>query len=239
MKNNLNVSVCMATYNGEVYIEEQINSILSAMETGDELIISDDGSSDGTIDIVNKYRNNYPIRIVKGPQDGFSSNFGNAISYASKDLIAFSDQDDIWEANKLNVIREAFCDTQLTTVLHNMATFRNEVLKDTAEIPIVYHPGVLRNFIKSSYWGCCMAVRRDFVQRFLPFRTHCVGHDQLIGLMSEKYGKTAFINQKLIWHRLHQTNTSNRRTVRQMIDFRIELLKDYKFANETFCNGDW
>ena len=238
MSNGLSISVCIATYNGEKYIQEQLETIFPLLIEGDEVIISDDGSTDNTIDILNEYRKSYPIYLVNGPQEGFSSNFGNAVLHAKNDIIVFSDQDDIWAENKLNLIREAFEDDKLTTLLHNMATFRDHTLIDTEEIAIQYHPGVLRNFIKSCYWGCCMAVRREFVQRFLPFRKCCVGHDQLIGLMSEKFGKTAYINQKLIWHRLHQTNTSNHRTVKQMIDFRIELQKDYRYAEQAFLCGD-
>ena len=238
MSNALTISVCVATYNGEKYIREQLDSILATLNDGDEIIVSDDGSSDRTMEILRAYEKDYPVRVVKGPHDGFSSNFGNAIAHAGGDIIVFSDQDDIWAEEKLRVIREAFQDEHLTTVLHDMATFRNDTLKDTGEIPITYHSGVMRNFIKSSYWGCCMAVRRDFVKRFHPFRPHCVGHDQLIGLMSEAYGKTTYIGRKLIWHRLHQTNTSNRRTIKQMIDFRIELRKDYRFAKKLYLQGE-
>ena len=237
MNDGLTISVCVATYNGEKYIREQLDSILATLNDGDEIVVSDDGSSDGTMDILRGYEENHPLRVVMGPRDGFSSNFGNAIAQARGDIVVFSDQDDIWAPNKLQVVREAFRDGQLTTLLHNMATFRNNTLQDTAEIPMGYHAGVMRNFIKSSYWGCCMAVKRDFVRRFFPFRPHCVGHDQLIGLMSEAYGKTAYIDQKLIWHRLHQTNTSNHRTIKQMIDFRIELEKDYRFAKSKYLQG--
>lgn len=79
-----------------------------------------------------------------------------------------------------------------------------------------------------------MAVRANFVKKFVPFRDNCVGHDQLVGLMSEKYGKTLFLDKPLIWHRLHSNYTSNRRTVRQMIQFRLQLRKDYLFAKKSF-----
>lgn len=235
MKKDLSVSVCLASYNGAMYLKQQLDSILQQIRDGDEIIVSDDGSADGTLELLMDYQKNYDnIWVVKGPKDGFSSNFGNAILHANNDIIVFSDQDDIWCKNKIDLTCEVFSDSMVTTMLHAMATFRGNHLKDTGEINISYHSGVLRNFVKSCYWGCCMAVRREFVQRFLPFRKHCAGHDQLIGLMSEKYGKVVFIDQPLIWHRLHITNTSKPKTIKQMIDFRIALRKDYLFAKNIY-----
>ena len=239
MGKKLFVSVCLATYNGEKYLNQQIDSILQQLRDGDELIVSDDGSTDRTLELLMDYQKACDnITVVKGPQDGFSSNFGNAIMHANNDIIVFSDQDDIWCKNKIVQTCETFKDSSVTTMLHTMFTFRENDLKATGEITITYHSGVLRNFIKSCYWGCCMAVRRDFLRRFFPFRTHCVGHDQLIGLMTEKYGKIAFVDQPLIWHRLHTTNTSRPKTLNQMFDFRIELRKDYLFAKKIYSNSE-
>ncbi len=239
MKSN-SVSVCVATYNGEKYISEQLDSILKQLSGEDEIVVSDDGSSDDTTSIVKKYiKMNNNIKLVEGPREGFSKNFENAISYSENAIIVFSDQDDIWKDNKIKIIKDSF-DKQpnITTVLHNMSTFRNNQLEDTKEIKLVYKSGVFKNFVKSSYWGCCMAVRREFVNEFMPFRHYCVGHDQLIGLLSEKYGETIFLDEDLIWHRLHDLNTSNRRTIRQMIEFRKELFKDYMRAKRVFeCNA--
>lgn len=233
---NLTVSICMATYNGEKYIANQLESILEQLCETDEVIVSDDGSSDATKEIVNYYAMKHKnIVLVDGPRDGFSCNFGNAICFAKNDIVFLSDQDDIWRSDKVSAVCDVFDRRKdITTVLHNMATFRKNVLKDTNELTIKYHSGTLRNFIKSCYWGCCMAIRKDFIKRFIPFRAHCEEHDQLIGLMSEKYGKTAFVDEKLIWHRLHESNTSGPKTIHQMVNFRIGIYKDFVFAKKLF-----
>lgn len=236
MSKKPSVSVCVATYNGEQYIAAQIESILAQLSDEDEIIVSDDGSADQTKAVVEKLMSrDGRIRMIDGPHDGFSKNFENAVKQARNDIVLFSDQDDIWEEGKVEQIKKIFrVKPETTTILHDMATFRNDSLTNTNEIAISYHGGVLRNFIKSSYWGCCMAVRREFLMQFIPFRAHCVGHDQLIGLMTEKHGKALYLNQKLLWHRLHGSNTSNRRTVKQMIVFRYELMKDYCEAEKQF-----
>lgn len=237
MRRKLSVSVCLASYNGEQYIKDQIMSIIDQFEEGDELIVSDDGSTDRTCEIVKSLMIKYPmISLYPGPKMGFSCNFGNAAIRAKNDIVMYSDQDDIWKSDKLAVICKYFeKHPECTTILHSMATFDENIEEDTDIFPIVYHSGVLCNFIKSSYWGCCIAVRRKFLQRFLPFRDYCVGHDQLTGLMSERFGKVAFLNKRLIHHRIHGDNTSlKRKTIPEMIQFRKELYKDYSFACKKF-----
>lgn len=101
------VSILMATYEGENFIEEQLESILRQSHTNWKLIVSDDGSTDSTPEIIKKYEADWPnekISLRPGPRDGFCKNF---LSMAcdpnlSSDYYAFSDQDDIWEPEKLS-----------------------------------------------------------------------------------------------------------------------------------------
>lgn len=82
------ISVCVATYNGEKYIEEQLDSILNNICSDDEIVVSDDGSNDNTLNILNEYRCKYPnIKIINGPKKGVVQNFQNAIYYAKGDFI--------------------------------------------------------------------------------------------------------------------------------------------------------
>lgn len=237
MERQYSYSVCIATYNGEKYIEQQMESIVSQLTDRDEIVVSDDGSKDNTIELVENFRKKYSnITVVDGPKKGFSCNFENAVKNASRDIIVFSDQDDIWENNKISKIDEVFTKNKdATTILHTMSTFRaNE--EEKHELPISYHKGVLRNLVMSSYWGCCMAVKREFLVRFLPFREYCIGHDQLTGLMTEKYGKNIFIDEDLLKHRLHDSNTSTSVTLSlyQKIKFRLDMLREYLFTNNQY-----
>ena len=97
------ISVCLATYNGESFLKEQIDSILCQLSLEDEIIVSDDGSSDKTIEILNAYGDSR-IKIYKGPcQNNPALNFENALAQARGDYIFLSDQDDVWELNKVEV----------------------------------------------------------------------------------------------------------------------------------------
>ena len=102
---NIRVSVAMATYNGEKYIKEQIDSILNNLEKSDELIISDDGSKDGTIKIIQEYqKKDSRIKLYDGPKNGVKQNFANAIKNCSGEYIFLADQDDIWNDKKVEKV---------------------------------------------------------------------------------------------------------------------------------------
>ena len=97
------ISVCVATYNGEKFIREQIESILCQLSSDDEIIVSDDGSTDGTIVIINCIGDKR-IRIIEGPRKHSPTfNFENALKEAKGDYIFLADQDDVWKTNKVEV----------------------------------------------------------------------------------------------------------------------------------------
>lgn len=83
------VSVAMATYNGEKYIYEQVKTILNNLDENDELIISDDGSTDRTLEIIKEIKDNR-IKIIPGAGRGVKQNFTNAISHTNRRLYIFS-----------------------------------------------------------------------------------------------------------------------------------------------------
>lgn len=94
------ISVCMACYNGQKYIRQQIDSILSQLKENDELIISDDGSKDLTCEIVLSYHDPRIKLLHNTKEHGFIGNFENALRCAKGDIIFLSDQDDVWKKIK-------------------------------------------------------------------------------------------------------------------------------------------
>ena len=90
------ISVCLASYNGSKYIEEQIRSILKQIGIDDELIISDDGSSDNTIDIIKSFGDERIKLFINQGEHGFVNNFENSLHFANGDFIFLADQDGVW-----------------------------------------------------------------------------------------------------------------------------------------------
>ena len=119
MNNNKEkISVAMATFNGEKYIKEQIETILENLSDNDELVISDDGSTDNTLDIISDY-NDSRIKLISGPKKGIKKNFENAINNCEGDYIFLSDQDDIWNSNKIEEVMKVFHEKNVMLVIHD------------------------------------------------------------------------------------------------------------------------
>lgn len=204
------ISVCMATYNGEKYIKEQIDSILVQLEPDDELIISDDGSTDQTIDII-KNINDSRIKLFYFNSHCYTKNFENALKHASGDYIFLSDQDDIWLPNKVEVCMKylhkydfVVCDAiVVNSHLNPIYRSRNRKFK--------IKNGFIKNLIKTHYIGCVMAFNKKVLNVCLPFpeNYNLCYHDAWIALMSEYYFKTVVINESLMLYRRHENNVSN------------------------------
>lgn len=111
------ISVCIATYNGGKYISKQIVSILNQLSDSDEIIVSDDGSKDDTINIIESLCDSRIKSYKNTGKHGVVPNFENALSKAKGDIIFFSDQDDIWADNKVKVILKELEDADL--VVHD------------------------------------------------------------------------------------------------------------------------
>ena len=205
------ISVCVAAFNGEKYIEEQILSVLRNLDSQDEIIISDDGSSDRTRRIVDDLaEKDRRIRIIDGPRKGLIKNFENAIVHSKGDIIFLCDQDDVWKDNKVKTVLDIFGNTDCTLVMHD-ACIVDANLRISGCSFFEFKKckkGYWRNLIKNSYIGCCMAFKRSILDYAIPFPDNIPMHDQWIGLLSERVGKVEFCNEQLLLYRRHSNNAS-------------------------------
>ena len=210
--NNIRISVAMATYNGEKYLKEQLESILVNLKENDELIISDDGSTDGTREIIYKYlENDNRIKLFDGPKNGVKQNFANAINKCSGEYIFLADQDDIWYDNKVEEVLNVFkAEMDVTLVVHNCKIV-NEKLEELDKNFFEYRKsgiGIFKNILKNTYIGCCMAFKKEMKNNILPIPKDIEMHDQWIGILNEKYGNSFFLNKELLMYRRHENNVS-------------------------------
>lgn len=191
------ISVCIASYNGADYILDQLKSILPQLRANDEIIVSDDHSTDGTPDLV-KSLNDSRIRLVEGPCKGSPiPNFEYALSLAQGDYIFLSDQDDCWMPNKVATSIEALkkgydlviTDCQVTDKNLNVYAPSFFTLNKTRQ-------GKYYNlYIKNGYLGGCMAFTKRLRDAALPFPTDIPMHDIWIGNVAAFYFNVLFINQ--------------------------------------------
>ncbi|MGN0280931.1 MAG: glycosyltransferase family 2 protein, partial [Prevotella sp.] len=203
------ISVCIATFNGERYIRQQIESILSQLKSYDEIIISDDGSTDNTVAIV-KAINDKRIRIINGPRKHSPTfNFECTLKAAKGDYIFLADQDDVWKPNKVQVcmkwLQKYYCvmsDAEVTD--SNLNTLFPSLYKLLG----VRHGKLYNTIWKNGYTGCCMAFRRNVLEASMPFPKDIPMHDIWIGNVSAYKYNVKFIYDKLVCFRRHEDTTS-------------------------------
>lgn len=228
------ISVCMASYNGEKYIEKQIQTILENLSSEDELIISDDGSTDETREIIRHLmKMDGRIRLIDGPKQGVIANFENAMCSAKGDFIYLADQDDLWDAKKVEKVQACFEKRTCKLVIHDADIIDGEGVRVE---PSFFQrrgskPGVIKNIVKNSYIGCCMAFRREVLDRALPIPKNIEMHDQWIGVLAETMGEVVFLDEVLFHYRRHGDNVSSfthypiPKMIRNRVVFVTELSK--------------
>lgn len=231
------ISVCMASHNGERYIKQQIESILSQLGVDDELIISDDGSTDATIAIIESFldsriqllhytyaterKHRYASTTYK-----VTANFENALKHAKGDYIFLSDQDDIWSCERVKVILPLL-------IRYALVESNNSIIDDKGNVIIEREfdttPITFRGLFRLPFRGCCCAFRREVLEMALPFPEDCIMHDAWIGLVAHIIcGSTYFENRSLIAYRRYDGNVSSEKGKSKnplffRVQFRIKL----------------
>lgn len=201
------ISVCIATYNGEKFIEKQILSILNQSILADEIIVSDDNSTDNTINIIKKLAPK--AKFFFNNSKGVVSNFENAIKNATGDYIFLCDQDDEWRKDKIEkviklLIKYPLVNHNATIIDENSAILYEKTFFQLRNSK----SGIINNLIKSRYLGCCMAFRKEVAKLSLPFPKKIEMHDRWLGLIGELLGGVYFYDECLINYRRHKNNTS-------------------------------
>lgn len=203
--------MCLATYNGAEYIHSQVASILPQLGESDELIISDDNSTDNTLEIIRSFCD-ARIRIIFNElAKGYSGNFENAIRHAKGEIIFLSDQDDVWMADKVERMSAQLAHLDMVVSDAKYVDVNLEGDNGTFFQRRGGVTGFWANLYKSRYLGACMAFRSTLLPKLIPFpeRRLLCPHDLWITLVGELYFKVGTVNEALILYRRHHTNASD------------------------------
>lgn len=228
----MKISVCMATYNGERFIHDQLTSILGQLCNDDEVVIVDDASSDRTVAIIEGFCDSR-IRILQQPRNcGVRESFGRALREGKGEIIFLSDQDDVWRSDKVSKIKNAFSlypDFSLVLSDTSIIDASGKIIAETRFTSRTFKPGTLHNIVRNNYLGCSMAFRRSILDYCLPFPADIPMHDMWIGIVNNLIGKTGFIAEPLMSYRRHDSNASpyqHHAPLLQMIRWRFALVKN-------------
>jgi len=221
MSDNSSISVALCTFNGERYLQEQLDSIANQTRPPDELVICDDRSSDETLNLINGFKRTarFSIRVsVNDHTLGSVKNFEQAISLCRSDIIALSDQDDVWKPEKLKLIGAEFDQRPGVGLVFTDAEIVDKDLRSTGRR--MWHEVGFREKEKDlirkgraievllpgwSVTGATMAFRSKFRDLILPIPTNLpMIHDGWIALIIAAVAEVSFVEQPLIMYRQHE-----------------------------------
>lgn len=207
----MKISVAMATYNGEKYIIEQLNSIGNQSQLPDELVVCDDNSQDKTVELIEEFGKNvtFPIRLLRNNENlGFVGTFNRALEVATGDLVFLCDQDDFWFPNKIDHISElAQANPEVNLFLNNAELTDGKLIPSgLSTFGQMESVGQDKNDL---VLGCCMALRKNFLSYFLPIPSRFSAHDIWLNEFSVIMGSKLLVPEILQYYRRHAKNESS------------------------------
>lgn len=222
LENKPLIAICLASFNGEKYIEMQLESIFMQGYQDFKLYIADDKSTDNTIRIIKIFQEHFPGRIVlivNNKRLGVVKNFETLLYHCKEKYIAISDQDDIWERDKLTLQMRAMLklekESKACLVHSNLSMidenseitaksyfgFRGYKLNDEKDLGHILGPcGVMGN---------TLLINRELCNQALPFPDKLEVHDYWLAIIAELYGKRKTLEESLVKYRIHNNNVSN------------------------------
>jgi len=223
-KNRLpRVNILMATFNGSKYLQEQIDSILQQTYHNWQLIINDDGSIDETLSIIKKYIDKYQEKIFflenNDKKSGVINNFNSLLSSSTENYFMFSDQDDIWLKNKIELtlnkmrILEARFGSDIPILIHTDMKVVDENLNTLSDSFWRYQQlkpekGLRLNrlLVQNITSGNTVMINKSLRDMAIPIPDDAVMHDWWLGLVAVVFGKIGYINIPTVLYRQHSIN---------------------------------
>ena len=226
------IKILLATYNGQEYLAEQIDSILAQSNQDWQLLVRDDGSDDDTVCIIKDYANRLPdkIRLIKddGNRLGANLNFGKLLEQASAEYIMFSDQDDVWLPNKiemeLNAMKAAeqvYPDTPI--LIHTDLKVTDSELNTIADSMWIYQKifpeagndlnGVMAQNVVT---GCTIMINKKARAVSIPIPDEAIMYDWWLALNVCRHGKIIYVSIPSVLYRQHSRNQVGAKKARKI-----------------------
>lgn len=243
------VSIIMASYQGEKYISEQLKSFIKSNYQDWNLLICDDGSSDSTIDIIKKYVSLYPEKIrlhMNRNNLGFVKNFFGGLMLASgmpqtsAKYYMFSDQDDVWLADKMDKMVNRMKKMEKKHGENCPLLIFSDALIVDDNLNILrasYHKSQKLNvrnldlphmLMENKCSGCMMMVNSALVKKMKQIPEHARYHDWWLALIAASFGHISYINQTTVMYRQHENNIVGNQDKKEYLKNRLRNLNKQK-----------
>lgn len=218
----MKISIAMTTYNGEKYIEKQLDSLRIQTLPADEVYISDDGSTDNTLKVVNRFIEKWKLLnwyVYENPvHKGWIYNFHQCIAKTKGDIVFFCDQDDIWDYEKIEIMSEIMQSEQIDALSCDISMIdsndefidKNQDISNNKRIGKLIHEKIDNKFVYSIFPGCSMCVSRKIIDKLSKIDISMnLPHDALYWKTALVMGTAYHTNTPLIKYRIHDSNASN------------------------------
>jgi len=206
----MRISIALATFNGSKYLPAQLKSYLDQTRLPDELIVSDDGSTDDTRMILMEFAETAPFEVrlyVNNENRGYANNFNHAILHSTGELVFLSDQDDVWFPQKLEYIEKLAKENPSCLLFMNDAALTDENLNNVGLTKL----SQIRSLgLQDRYFvmGCCCAVKRELLDLCMPIPNGIKAHDDWIVNFADELSVKVVSERVLQYYRRHGTNQS-------------------------------
>ncbi len=238
------ISVALCTYNGEKYVYEQLKSIVEQSYPVDEIVISDDGSNDGTIDIISAFKEkhtNVDIKIFVNENNvGVTKNFEIALRKCKGDIIFLSDQDDVWTLQKVENTVKAFEEDDQCLLVFSDAYLVDAEGNDMGSSlwertkPILKKKYTVSDFTGARYiTGATVAIKKELLNVTIPIPESWI-HDAWLSVNASVYGNVKYLKEKLLLYRQHENNVigaKKRSFLGQVLYTKANIKKSIEFRN--------
>ena len=246
MIENKRIDILMATYNGEKYLAEQLDSIINQTYHNWNLLIRDDNSTDRTLEIIQDYqKKDNRIKLLKDNEGnlGIVKNFEELLKNSESEFIMFSDQDDIWIENKLDVYLKTAEKIKIKGfLLHSDAILFNKNKSDASTRTFISKKaekkGLENTFFNYFVQGATILISKEIKNFILPFPKEAYLHDRYIHIVTELFFERIFINQPLIYYRQHDNNQIGAKNSLKKLSKRYFDNRDYTMIKAIFLKNE-
>ncbi|MFX0092783.1 MAG: glycosyltransferase family 2 protein [Candidatus Hodarchaeota archaeon] len=230
------VSVAIATYNGEKFLKEQLDSIYKQTYKNIEVVVSDDCSIDGTVKILDEYKQKFGLKYSVNEQNlGVVKNFERAISRCQGEYIALADQDDIWLPEKIQILVDNIRHYSLVCSCAYLIDQNKGIIRtlkwNEYGVPTKkenqFQVLAYRNFVA----GCTSLFKRNLLSLAFPIPKGMSFHDWWFALVASKMNGVKHLNSPLLYHRQHWSNLTDKIRNpywKRVISFIIDKQQCYK-----------
>lgn len=241
----MKTSILMSVYNGSEYLEEQMESIKNQTVCPNEVVFIDDCSTDNSVVLINEYISRHKLEsswrvIINETNKGWKRNFMEGIKKTHGEVVFFSDQDDIWFSNKVEVYLKVFADSSVNVIISPYVEWYGtsyEICKMSGDYKKIKLNGSFSNFnITGS--GCTLAFRKNYYDQVVKYYVEGWAHDDFFRKISQIDNGLAVLNSASILRRFHGNNASKKkRTYESSIDEyevgikSMDMLLDYNLMN--------